>query len=199
MASRCRSLGRRRKGASTPLLRRSLQVAALLVGLVSLGSVTLSAGAAGATGEISGTVFEDVAGLGNLSGAVASNNVTVLLYRDDGNGAPGAGDALVTTTTTTAGNYTFSALTDDTYWVAVDSKTVAPSAGLKVGFVQGDVWAEQTYGVAGSVGFDGSYTFSSSAGSFFGGARGSASDDASALATSEHVTRSSRRVARSRL
>ncbi len=141
------------------------------------------------TGSIAGTVYEDVTGIGSLAGAVTSSNVTVRLFRDNGDGAPGAGDTLVGTTTTSAGNYTFSALTDATYWVAVDSKTIQPSAGLRGGFGQGDVWAEQTYGSAGSVGYSGSYTFSSSAGSFFGGMRGGVSDDASTLAGSEHVTR----------
>jgi hypothetical protein len=141
------------------------------------------------TGSILGTIWEDVNGDGGLADAVAAGNVFVRLYRDDGDGTPDADDNLVGTTLTAGGVYSFSGLSNDTYWVVVDSKTITPGAGLKGGFGTGDIWAEQTYGSAGSVGFNGGYTFSGVAGTFYGGMRGNVSDDAAALAIAEHVTR----------
>ncbi|MEQ1853828.1 MAG: Calx-beta domain-containing protein, partial [Chthoniobacteraceae bacterium] len=66
---------------------------------------------------------------------------------------------------------------------------IVPGPGFNPARGQTDVWAEQTYGSAGSVGFSGAYTYSGSAGAFFGGMRGSVSDNATSLATAEHVTR----------
>ena len=96
-------------------------------------------------------------------------NVTVHLYRDNGNGVCDVADALVgTTTTDAAGNYSFNVV-NGTYWVTVNSKTITPSAGLNAGFSQGDVWAVQTYGSAGAVGYNGGYTFAAGSGAFYGG------------------------------
>ncbi len=140
---------------------------------------------------ISGTVYEDRDGDGSLADGVARVGVTVRLYRDDGNGTPDAGDTFVTATTTdAAGGYTFTSLPAATYWVTVDARTVTPSAGFNPGFGQGDVWAEQTYGPAGSTSFDGAaHAFATTAGTFFGGMRGQVSDNAAAQTTAEHMAR----------
>ena len=141
---------------------------------------------------LDGNIYEDVNGNGSVGDdGVGRGSVTVRLYRDGGDGEPdGVDDLLVgTTTTDTAGHYAISA-TNGVYWLAVDSKTVSPSAGLKVGSVQGDVWAEQTYGAAGSVRRTGAvYSYTGAAGAFFGGMLPSVSDDAAALASTEHVLR----------
>jgi hypothetical protein len=135
---------------------------------------------------ISGTVNEDVNGDASLADAVARNGVTVRLYADtNGNNTPDAGDSLVGTTTTASGTYSFT-VAIGTYWAVVDSRTIAPNAGFNAGSTQGNVWAEQTYGVAGAFGPSG---FLGTAGALFGGKTAAGSDDASALVTSEHVTR----------
>ena len=154
----------------------------------AIGAVSLIA--APATGSVSGTVYEDVAGTGTLTGALPVNGATVLLYLDNGDGIPDAADTLVATTTTNAsGQYSFSALPNGTYWVVVDSKTVASNEPFNAGYGQGNVWAVQTYGAAGSVTDYGSYAFTSTAGPLFGGMNGNVSDNAAALATSEDVAR----------
>lgn len=160
----------------------------------AIGAVRLQPGAL----SIAGTIFEDVAGDAVTGGQAigdAANpgavSVTVKLYLDSGDNLPGAGDGLVATTATLAGGaYTFTGLAAGTYWVAADSKTVPSSAGLRAGFSQADVWAEQTYGSAGSRRSDGAggTVTRGSAGACYGGQRGAQSDDAGTLATSEHVT-----------
>jgi hypothetical protein len=140
-----------------------------------------------ATGSIAGSVLQDVNGDSNLADAVGRGAVTVKLYKDAGNGTPDGTDTLQTTTTTAAdGSYSFTGLANATYWVVVDSKTIAPSAGFNGGFVQGDVWAEQTYGVAGAASGIG---FLGSAGALFGGKNATVSDNAAALISSEHITK----------
>jgi hypothetical protein len=140
---------------------------------------------------VSGTVYEDVDGDGAVSDdGQAAAGVTVHLYQDGGDGTMDAGDALLLTTTTDAsGQYSFAGLADGTYWVAIDSKTIAPSGGFNAGYDQGDVWAEQTYGSTGAVFLNGGYDYLSAAGSLHGGLSVDTSDDASLLLTSEHVTR----------
>ena len=138
--------------------------------------------------RIEGNIFEDVNGDSQTGDAVAVNNATVHLYEDtDSDGLISAADSLVASTTTDAsGNYRFSSLLDDTYFVVVDSRTIAPSAGLNATYTQTDVWAEQTYGVTGAA--DGS-GFLAADGALFGGRTADVSDDASSLLTAEHVTR----------
>ena len=75
----------------------------------------------------------------------------VRLYADaNDNGVVDAGDTFIREKLTDAsGHYSLpldTATTGFKYLVAVDSKGVAPTGGFNVGFVQGDVWAEQTYG-----------------------------------------------------
>src|SRR3990172_9448889 len=83
------------------------------------------------------------------AGAVFAN-ATVNLYVDDGDGAIDAGDLFIGTTPTNgSGQYSFANLGNATYWVTVDSKTLAAPA-YNGGFTINNVWAEQTYGVAGA-------------------------------------------------
>ena len=101
--------------------------------------------------KISGQVFEDVNGDGNLGDGVARPNVNVRIYADlNNNGVVDAGDIYLGQSTTDAtGTYTLriSTLASGNFYLAVvDSKSVTPSAGFNGGFSQGDVWAEQTYG-----------------------------------------------------
>ncbi len=97
--------------------------------------------------EISGKVYEDPIGDAQSSGFVPRPGVRVRLYEDrNGNGQIDPSDAFVAETTTASdGSYTFSVLNGH-YLVAVDSRSVSPSAGFNAGYGQGDVWAEQTYG-----------------------------------------------------
>ncbi len=140
---------------------------------------------------LSGRIYEDVDGDGDiLDDGVGSANVRVLLYQDNGDGQPDAGDRFLTSTRTdVGGRYAFD-VGDGTYWVVVDSRTIRPSAGFNRLFVPSDVWAEQTYGAASRVSADGvTFAFPTSAGLFFGGMQSDVADDASALSTSEHVIR----------
>jgi hypothetical protein len=155
--------------------------------------------AAVGTVAISGTVYEDPNGDANLADQIAVDNVTVALFRDGGDNLPDSGDDTFINTTTTAGGgaYSFSGLAPATYWVAVDSKTVTPDAALNGGFGQGDVWAEQTYGIAGSWCADGAGGTAETgvAGACYGGQDSDISDNITAvidvndLPVAEHVTR----------
>uniref|UniRef100_UPI000306D401 right-handed parallel beta-helix repeat-containing protein n=1 Tax=Thermus aquaticus TaxID=271 RepID=UPI000306D401 len=97
--------------------------------------------------RISGKVYEDPIGNAQPSGFVPRPGVRVRLYQDlNNNGQIDASDTFVAETTTASdGSYTFSVL-NGYYLVAVDSRSVSPSAGFNTGYGQGDVWAEQTYG-----------------------------------------------------
>ncbi len=142
--------------------------------------------------SISGTVFEDVDGDGLVSDdGVGLANAIVSLYRDDGDGTLDAGDSIVNSILANAsGQYTFGALSNDTYWVVVDSRSFVGTTGLNTGSTIHDQWAEQTYGSIGSVGWDGSaYTFTGTAGAFIGGMRQDRGDNSASLLTGEHITR----------
>jgi parallel beta-helix repeat protein len=149
--------------------------------------------------DIDGTVYEDINGDANLADGVGRDNVTVVLFQDGGDNQPDSGDDTFITTTTTGGggSYSFSTIPPATYWVVVDSKTVTPNAGYSGGSGQGDVWAEQTYGFAGSWCADGAGGTAEigASGSCFGGQGAAVSDNVSApitvadLATAEHVIR----------
>lgn len=130
-------------------------------GGVALGStLTATATLAGATSEfsgnvvvtnpilISGTIFEDVNGDSNLGDASGRPSVGLRLYHDvNANGLVDAGDTFIAATTTdAAGAYSFTVTAATPYLVAVDSKSLAPTAGFNGGFAQDNVWAEQTYG-----------------------------------------------------
>ncbi len=161
-------------------------------GLFHEETVTIGIDAAPRT--ISGMVYEDVDGDGDiLDDGLGAANVTLRLYRDDGtdNGRPDANDTFIVMTTTDAsGAYEFTGLDPARYWVSADSKTLAPSAGFNAGFDQGDVWAEQTWGGYGSAFFNGTGYQVSYADSNLrhGGLTENRSDDASALTTAEHLS-----------
>src|SRR4028119_354168 len=90
-----------------------------------------------------------------------------------------AGALLVATTRTDkAGMYALPIDMLGVYWVAVDSRTF-----------HGEAWPEQTFGPAGSLCAhpEEGTRATMYEGACFGGRTGTASDDASALATSEHV------------
>ncbi|HTO48732.1 MAG TPA: DUF4347 domain-containing protein, partial [Burkholderiales bacterium] len=130
--------------------------------------------------EIRGTVFDDVDGDANIAeaGTGAFTGAMVKLYLDDGDGVIDAGDLLQSIATTNAsGQYSFGGLLDGTYYVVVDSKTLSPNTA---------VWADQTYGSAGSALGAG---FASVGGALYGGRNPAISDDASSLLTAEHVTK----------
>jgi uncharacterized protein DUF1565 len=127
---------------------------------------------------LGGGVYEDRPSLALRTDLVLPlGGVTVKLYRDGGDHAPSADDALVASTKTKAnGLYTFRADRGD-YWVVVDSKSIHAGA-----------WPEQTFGPAGALCArpDGTTVTIQSEGPCFGG-RTAASDDAASIATSEHI------------
>ncbi len=146
---------------------------------------------------LQGRVYEDPNGDGNLGDGIGRPNVQVLLFQDDGDGQPDAGDPLhAQTTTGSDGSFALGAAPNATYWLVVDSKTIAPNAGFNTGYDQGDVWAEQTYGPAGAycanpdglLGAGDPYV-RTSAGPCMGGRRGSTSDDATTLESAEHIAK----------
>ncbi len=142
--------------------------------------------------SVSGHVYEDLNGDGDMSDKVPLEGVKVKLFKSDGT-------LVKETTTGRYGRYYFAGVEDGDYYVVVDSKTVPPSQGFNGGASQGDVWAEQTYvstqdnspsyarGVCDS---DGDETTApelvSGSSVCFGGAYGNKSDDASSLSTAEH-------------
>ncbi|MBT8212732.1 MAG: hypothetical protein KJN71_06275, partial [Acidimicrobiia bacterium] len=112
---------------------------------------------------ITGTVFEDITGDalhdGGYPGDAGDNppvaGAQVYLYVDAGTAGPDNGDALSgvvpnPATTDANGHYAFYGVPDGNYYVVVDSRTIAPTAGINGGFAQGDVWAQQTYGGIGT-------------------------------------------------
>ena len=183
------------------------------VGFTFTQAVTLNAGevitatatntATGQTSEFSaalysvqGTIYEDDEGDGSIAGDLGRNGVTVRAYRDTGTtpNQPDATDLLIATGTTFGGGNYWLFAAAGVNFVTVDSRTVTPGAGYAAsGFVAtvpgaaDDVWADQTYGVAGAM--NGAASFAGAAGALYGGRDALASDDATALATSDHVTR----------
>jgi len=138
--------------------------------------------------QISGTIYEDINGDSNISNdGVKIEGVKIYLYRDNGDGKLNGEDTFIGSTQTDSdGKYTFTPSTTGDYFVIVDSKTLTPSAGLKTGYTNSDVWAEQSYGSAGVYcDTDGDSSTPpeqlDSAGSCFGGAYGNQSDNFSTL------------------
>ncbi|HFE48461.1 MAG TPA: hypothetical protein ENJ21_04015, partial [Chromatiaceae bacterium] len=161
-------------------------------GLAYDETITIDVTAAPRT--LSGTVYEDINGNGDiLDDGVGAAGVTLHLYLDDGAnlGRPDSGDSFVASTVSDAsGNYSFSGLGTEKYWVVADSKTIAPSAAFNTGFDQGDIWAEQTWGGYGSTYFNGvSYQTSLIDSNLrYGGVTENRSDDAGSLTTAEHLS-----------
>ncbi|MFL6246093.1 MAG: right-handed parallel beta-helix repeat-containing protein [Thermoanaerobaculia bacterium] len=128
---------------------------------------------------IAGTVYDDPAAQAVRANFAPAAGVTVKLYRDGGDGVPSADDAIVATDTTNAsGAYVFPETRSGNYWVAVDSRSIKPAG----------TWAEQTFGPAGALCVlqNGTTQTMHFEGACVGG-RTAAVDDASSLATSEHV------------
>ena len=103
----------------------------------------------GASYSISGIVFEDVDNLGNPYNDTEDHlqpNVKVRLYQeDDAYTYLSGGDFYLDSTTTDAsGAYTFSGLTNNDYYVVVDSRDIKVQS-LNGGFSDSSVWAEQTF------------------------------------------------------
>ena len=102
--------------------------------------------------KVAGRVFEDLGRLGrtfNSSEDSGVANVTVAIFRDDGDGIFNAGRDLpyAVTKTNGTGGYNFS-IGLGTYFIAVDSLTVNTTRGLNSGHPQEEIWAEQTFGVS---------------------------------------------------
>lgn len=120
---------------------------------------------------IAGGVFEDRMALAVRPHFLAAEGVTVKLYRGDRT-------PLATTKTNRSGVYVFNVDGPGEYVVTVDSTTFHPEA-----------WPEQTFGPAGSLCAHperGTIT-TLYEGPCFGGRTTNGSDDASTLATAEHV------------
>ena len=156
-----------------------------------------------ATGQITGVVFEDVAGngldggetIGDLVDNPTVNGVNIRLYNDDGGTAnqPDATDTLRAgpIATAGAGAYSFAGVPDGTYWVVVDSRSVSPAAGINASYLATTPWAEQTYGPDNGWCADGAggTAARTGPGPCYGGADGATDDDISALTSSEHIAR----------
>jgi hypothetical protein len=128
---------------------------------------------------LAGGVFEDPQGLAARSSFTPLAGVTVKLYRD------GSVAAMATTKTDATGHFVFNVDARGTYWVAVDSKTVRASGAAPAP----TAWAEQTYGPPGAICAqpEGEPRRNFVPDVCIGGRTVDGSDDASTLATSEHV------------
>ena len=99
--------------------------------------------------SISGIVFEDVGndGYSYVPGTdLPKEGVRVRLYRElDENETLSNGDSFVAETVTdNSGAYSFGPLPPYRYYIAVNSRDIAP-AGIKAGFSAEAAWAEQTF------------------------------------------------------
>jgi hypothetical protein len=141
---------------------------------------------------ITGRVLEDVNADGNLDDGAGIGAVEVRILSDGGDGEPtGADDVeIMTRITGTDGGYDFS-VADGTYWVVVASKTIRPSEGFNGDYGPTDVWAEQTWGPAGSPCADGmgGSAVRDEPGPCFGGRRGGRPDDPTTIYGAEHAAR----------
>jgi hypothetical protein len=150
--------------------------------LLSL-SLAVPAGAA----AISGSVFEDTRALANHADFAPRAGVTVRAFRDGGDGLPNGADDKPAGEAVTAANgvYEINVAGNGLYWIAVDSHSINASSAT----TGNRAWAEQTFGPAGALCEDGNGATKARtlAGPCYGGRSRSASDNAAALATSEHV------------
>lgn len=143
-----------------------------------------------------GRVLLDPDGNADLADAQPVGGAVVRVYEDVASAAPGQelpdpADPLVATLTTAAdGSWAYTNATGSAYWVTIDSRTVTPPA-VNAGFTALDTWADQTWGPAGSLRSDGSGGTETTVanGPVVGGRTGAGTDDASVLASSEHVFR----------
>ena len=128
---------------------------------------------------IAGSVSEDRLVLAVRPHFLAAEGVTMKLYRDDGDRLPSAADvALGTMKTDRGGIYVFRLSQPGAYWVVADSRSFHAKG-----------WPEQTFGPAGSLCAhpDGATRTTLSEGPCFGGRTVAGADDASSLATAEHL------------
>lgn len=127
---------------------------------------------------IAGGVYDDPPALALRRHFVPVAGASVHLYRDGGDGLPSADDVRVAAAQTSVdGRYSFRVNRAGSYWVSVDSRSVAPGA-----------WPEQTFGPAGALCAqpDGTSRTNRTEGACFGG-QTFGSDDASSPAGSEHL------------
>lgn len=138
------------------------------------GAVSVYCGATPpVTSVISGNIY-------NSDSSTDIDNVSMVLYKDDGNGQPDVSDTLVDNTTTdVSGNYSFDVV-DGKYYVLVDSTSLHSD---------GNVSMEQTYAPAGGycANGGGGMVMRGSAGSCYGGKEGDKADDVSFIETAEHI------------
>ncbi|HEX3107502.1 MAG TPA: right-handed parallel beta-helix repeat-containing protein, partial [Thermoanaerobaculia bacterium] len=145
----------------------------MLVRLPSaIAALALTATAGAAT--ISGTIFDDPRGYAVRSEFRPVASATVMLYRDD--------HPVTSVTTAENGTYSFASLSDGTYSVAVDSRTIGNREGA---------WPEQTYGPVGGICDNGvgATTTLVTPGPCYAGRFAAQSDDARQIATAKHVAR----------
>ena len=144
---------------------------------------------------IAGSVYEDGPALALRQHFTPVAGATAKLYRDGGDRIPTADDALLASATTnSAGVYSFRVPRAGDYWVAIDSRTISPGGAAAASAAgpgsspAAPRWAEQTFGPSGALCShpDRPGQASYFEGPCFGG-RTTASDDAAALSTSEHV------------
>jgi hypothetical protein len=136
---------------------------------------------------ISGSVFDDTRALANHTDFAPLAGVTLHAWRDGGDGLPnGADDRAAGDAVTLAnGAYELNVPASGLYWVAVDSRSIVASSST----TGNKPWAEQTFGPAGALCDNGSGNAMprETAGPCYAGRSGARSDDAHALATSDHI------------
>ncbi len=137
-----------------------------------------------------GSVAEDRGAAGNIDVAPPLAGVRLIAWRDNGNGIPDDDDARAgEARTNTAGQFSIDGLAPGVYWIVADSTTITPAGGLNAGASAESIWAEQTFGSAGSLCSEDSGTPRSKAGPCVGGRSPAISDDARKLSTSKHLVR----------
>jgi hypothetical protein len=149
------------------------------VAVVCAAVTAIAANAQSSRLAIAGAVYQDRLVLAVRPHFLAAENVTVKVYRDDGDRTTSAADVLMATTKTgKSGMYVLPVAGPGLYWLAVDSRTF-----------HGAGWPEQTFGPGGSLCASAQSGTHATIyeGSCFGGRSASRSDDASTLMTSEHV------------
>ncbi|WKZ31380.1 MAG: tandem-95 repeat protein [Candidatus Dojkabacteria bacterium] len=140
---------------------------------------------------ISGNIYEDQNGDGDITGGYDISGVEVSLYLDDGNGLPDVADSLITSAVTDNNGYYemvspyYPPPNEEIGWLVVDSSTVTSLANLE-GISLGD----QTYGGVGAWCQDdnGDPIVLESAGECFGGISADSADGFGlGLESAEHI------------
>ncbi|MDB4614604.1 DUF2341 domain-containing protein, partial [bacterium] len=158
------------------------------------GTITVNITDVAGESVISGRVLEDVNADSDIStdGVAFEAGVVVRLFRESGaaSGADSADVEVRTFTTTDAtGFYSFDGISGDDYYVVVDSTSIVSAVGLNNAAAD-RIWAEQTYGVDGSLRTVGGVTtYTTSSGELYGGRNAQLSDNTTSIDTVEHITR----------